>query len=71
MLDAARSEVRVRVGSQPANLTWGIVDVILAVVMLPFGLWMLVIEALVNGATWLLGGVTQARRSSARADPTG
>jgi hypothetical protein len=58
MLDAARPEARARVRSHPKKLTWGIVDAILALVMLPFGLWMFVIEGLVNAATRLLSGDT-------------
>jgi hypothetical protein len=53
MLEIARPEVRSQVGSQPRRFTWGIVDVILGVVMLPFGIWMFVIERLVLGAAWL------------------
>jgi hypothetical protein len=68
MLEAVRTDVRASVRSHPEKLSWGIVDVILAIIILPFGVWMIVIEGLVNGATWLLGGVTQARRSSARTD---
>jgi hypothetical protein len=53
MLEAARHEARERTRSHPGKLTWGIVDTILGIIMLPFGLWMLVIEGLVNAATWL------------------
>jgi hypothetical protein len=56
VLEAARPEARSRVRSHPNRLSWGIVDVILALAMLPFAIWMVVIEALVNGATWLLDG---------------
>jgi hypothetical protein len=44
MLDLARPETRLHVRSHPSRLGWGIVDVVLAVVMLPFGIWMFVIE---------------------------
>lgn len=54
MLDVVRPETRVSSRSHPRRFTWGIVDGILGLVMLPFGIWMLVIEGLVNGATWLL-----------------
>jgi len=61
MLDVARPEARSAVRSHPKKLSWGIVDGILALVMLPFGIWMLVIEGLVNGATWLLSGAATPR----------
>jgi hypothetical protein len=48
MLDVARSETRVRVRAQPRRFGWGIVDVILGVLMLPFGIWMLAIEGMVR-----------------------
>jgi len=41
----------------PGKLGWGIVDAILGLVLLPIGASMLLIEGLVNGATWLLGGM--------------
>ena len=47
MLEAARPEARGRVRSHPQRLSWGIVDVILAIVMLPFAIWMLVIDRMV------------------------
>lgn len=53
MLDVARPEARVHARSHPQKLTWGIVDAILGLIMLPFGIWMIVIEGLVNGAAWL------------------
>jgi hypothetical protein len=56
MLDVARPETRTRARSQPRGQTWGIVDAILALVMLPFGIWMLVIEGLVNGVSRLVNG---------------
>jgi hypothetical protein len=48
MLELARPEARSHVRSRPLRFTWGIVDTILGVVMLPFGIWMLVIEGLVK-----------------------
>ena len=66
MLDVVRPEARPRIRSHPTKLTWGIVDAILALVMLPFGVWMLMIEGLVNGATWLLGG--KPKRAAAVAE---
>jgi hypothetical protein len=47
MLEAARPEARGRVRSHPQRLSWGIVDVILAILMLPFAIWMLVIDRMV------------------------
>lgn len=49
MLELARPETRVGVRAQPARSSWGVVDVILGVLMLPFGIWMLVIEGMVRG----------------------
>jgi len=48
VLEVARPETRAHARSHPQHFTWGIVDVILAVVMLPFGIWMLLIESLVG-----------------------
>jgi hypothetical protein len=48
VLEVARPETRVHARSHPQRFTWGIVDVILAVVMLPFGIWMFLIERLVG-----------------------
>ncbi len=53
MLDVARSETRVRVRTQPRRFGWGIVDVILGVLMLPFGIWMLAIEGMVRAVAAL------------------
>jgi hypothetical protein len=55
MLDIARPRTRASSASRshPRRATWGIVDVILGVVMLPFGIWMLIIQGMVNGVTWL------------------
>ena len=47
MLDAAHTQTRTRVRSQPTHYTWGIVDVILGVAMFPFALWMWLIERMV------------------------
>jgi hypothetical protein len=58
MLDVARSKARTRARAQPRKYTWGIVDAILALVMLPFGIWMLVIEGLVNSVARLVNGRT-------------
>jgi hypothetical protein len=47
MLELARPEVRAH-SSHSERLAWGIVDVILAVLMLPFGLAMFSIECIVG-----------------------
>ena len=47
MLEIARPETKVAARSQPQRFPWGIVDVILAIVMLPFGIWMWLIERMV------------------------
>jgi hypothetical protein len=55
MLETARPRTRATSASRSPSrrFTWGIVDVILGVVMLPFGIWMLLIQGMVNGITWL------------------
>jgi hypothetical protein len=50
MLELARPEVRVH-RSHSKRLAWGTVDVILAVLMLPFGLAALLIERMVWAVT--------------------
>ena len=47
MLEIARPETKVAARSQSQPVPWGIVDVILAIVMLPFGIWMWLIERMV------------------------
>ena len=47
MLEIARPEARTHARSSARRVTWGIVDVILGVLMLPFGVWMWLIERLV------------------------
>ena len=47
MLELARPEVRAH-ASHSERLAWGIVDVILAVLMLPFALAMFTIECMVG-----------------------
>jgi len=49
MLELVRPEARARVRSHPRRFTWGIVDVILALAMLPFGIWFFVIEGMATG----------------------
>jgi len=48
MLEVARPETRARTQSHPERFTWGIVDGILGLIMLPFGVWMFVIERMVR-----------------------
>lgn len=47
MLDIARPELRSDVRAQPRRYSWGIVDVILALVMLPFAVWVWLIDRMV------------------------
>jgi hypothetical protein len=64
MLEVAQPEARARTRSHSRKFTWGIVDVLLGVVMFPFGVWLLVIQGLVNAATWLFSlGSPQPRRN--------
>lgn len=44
MLEAVRPETRAHAHSHSERFAWGIVDVILGAVMLPFGIWMWLIE---------------------------
>lgn len=57
MLEVARPETRAHVRSQSHSerLAWGIVDAILALLMLPFAIWMWLIEKMVNGISALQG----------------
>jgi hypothetical protein len=48
MLEVAHSETRTKARSHSQRFSWGIVDVILGVLMLPFGIWMLAIEGMVR-----------------------
>ena len=57
MLEVARPEARTRAHAHPERFTWGIVDVILALIMLPFGVWMFVIERMVR-AVAAAGGLS-------------
>jgi hypothetical protein len=57
MMELVRPQARaVAAGSDAQRATWGIVDVILAILMLPFGIWMLVIDRMVAGMAWLFQG---------------
>jgi hypothetical protein len=53
VLDIARPESRAYVQSHPQRLSWGIVDVLLAALMLPFGIGMYVIERVATAAAAL------------------
>jgi hypothetical protein len=67
MLEIARPETRTDVRSRPASYRWGIVDVILALILLPFGLWFLVIDRAVAVIAWMIDDMRPAlrlRRSS-------
>ena len=54
MLEAARPEARPAVRSHQQRYSWGIVDVILAAIMVPFGIWVFVIDRIVAGIAALL-----------------
>jgi hypothetical protein len=47
MLEIARPETRNAVRAQPRRFSWGIVDAILAVLILPFAVWVWVIDRMV------------------------
>jgi hypothetical protein len=49
MLEVARSQVRTK--ATPQRYGWGVVDVVLAILMLPFGVWFFLIEGMVRGVT--------------------
>lgn len=53
MLELAKPETRSAARTHPEKFTWGIVDIILGLVMLPFGVWMFLIEAIVHGAAYV------------------
>ena len=55
MLEIARPEAPTRVRSPSGRVAWGIVDGILAVVMLPFAISMWVIDRLVWAVAQLAG----------------
>ena len=68
MLEIARPEVRARVRSQPASYRWGVVDIILALVLLPFAVWFLLIDRTVAVIAWMIddmGPALRLKRSSA------
>ena len=47
MLEIARPETRSEVRAHPQRFSWGIVDVILAIVILPFAIWVWIIDRMV------------------------
>jgi hypothetical protein len=53
VLELAQPEARARIRSHPQRVSWGIVDAILALVLLPFGVWVLLIDRIVAGAAWV------------------
>jgi hypothetical protein len=55
MLEIARPETRTAVRAHPQQFTWGIVDVILALVMLPFAVWVWIIDRMVWAVARLQG----------------
>ncbi len=56
MLELARPETRAAVRAHPGQYSWGIVDAILALVMLPFAVWMWLIDRMVWVIATLIGG---------------
>ena len=66
MLEIARPEVRARAQARPSSYHWGIVDVILALVLLPFAVWFLLIDRTVAVIAWMIddmGPALRAKRS--------
>jgi hypothetical protein len=55
MLEIARPETRTEVRAHPDRYGWGIVDVILAVVVLPFAIWVWLIDRMVWAIAQLVG----------------
>ena len=55
MLEIARPEARTQAHSKSERAAWGIVDFILAVVMLPFAIWMWIIDRMVWAIAQLAG----------------
>jgi hypothetical protein len=62
MLETARPEVRARVRAQPTRYRWGIVDIILALLLLPFGVWFLLIDRTVAVIAWMIDDMRPAMR---------
>lgn len=55
MLELVRPETRAGVRAHPSKYGWGIVDAILALVMLPFAIWMWIIDRMVWAISILIG----------------
>jgi len=53
MLEVARTEARTRVHAQSGRFAWGIVDVLLGILMLPFAIWIWLIERMVGAVAAL------------------
>jgi hypothetical protein len=56
MLEIARPETRLQAGTRAGRPAWGIVDVILALVLLPFAIGMWIIDRMVWVIAATLGG---------------
>ena len=71
MLEVVRPETRAAVRARPNRATWGIVDVILALVLLPFGVWFLLIDRTVAVIAWIIDDMPVALRGvPVRSKPT-
>jgi hypothetical protein len=53
MLNVARSERQVRAHARTERDGWSLVDLILAILMLPFGIWIWLIERVVSAVSAL------------------
>ena len=62
MLELARPEVRAQARTRPTAYRWGVVDVILALVLLPFAVWFLVIDRTVAVIAWMIDDMGPALR---------
>jgi hypothetical protein len=49
-----RPQTRVQALGHTQHSGWDLVDIILGIIMLPFGVWCLLIESMVAGLTWAL-----------------
>jgi hypothetical protein len=70
MLELAKPETRTAARTHPEKFTWGIVDGILGLVMLPFGVWMFLIEQIVRFAAFVFD-FDSRRGTTSAAPPTG
>jgi hypothetical protein len=64
MLELVRPETRTRVRARPDHAGWGVVDVILALILLPFGVWFLIIDRTVAVIAWLIDDLPVALRGA-------